>query len=170
MRRRKGKCMLHEEIILHLYDSIIVSLFIRDHYIQDFWMYFPVSLCIISLKLIQFGILYHPHTFWDICPDRLVSPEISFGFDFLLRERIIDDIGEGIIEIKRIHRSWEELSQCSIGLHRGKYLTYFLFPFFFGVLFIEYAIGFILESDTAEAVVTIFYKITVIKVTRFSNL
>jgi hypothetical protein len=117
-----------------------------------------------SLELVEFTTFHHLQSLWDIHLNWLLSPEISFGFDFLLREGIIDEIGEGIIEIKWIHRRREELSQCSIGLHRGKYLTYFLFPLLFAILLIEYAIGFILESDTAEAVVTRFCKSTIVEI------
>jgi hypothetical protein len=54
-----------------------------------------------------------------------------------LGEGWVDEIGCGVVEVERIHRSREELSESSVFFHLGKNFIYFGVSFFFGVLFVE---------------------------------
>ena len=68
---------------------------------------------------------------------------ISLLLYLFFRKAIIYQIRCGIIEIERIHPSWEEFSQIFILVHLSKYLIDFIKPLFLGILFIENAERFV---------------------------
>lgn len=195
----KWESMFHEKVIFHLDDAIIISLLIDDYFPQDIWINIPNCVFVIlnlfqefllilgrlrrcgrfriqfgmtdpSLKLIQFAALHYFQSLRNIDLDTLISPHISFFLYFFFRKAIIDEIGHRIIEVERIHRSRKEISECSISFHSSKDFTCFLLPFFFRILCIQDTVGFILESDTPEAVVTRLHNVGIIDVHRLSDL
>jgi hypothetical protein len=141
--------MLHEKIIFHLDDTIVVPIRIYDHLIEDRGIDVPLLFSEL-LEAIEFSALYDLESLWYIHLDRLISPEVSCSFYFLLREGVIYEVGKCIIEVKRTHTRRKEFPECSIGFHARKYLFGENPPLFLSILLIQYAVGLILETDTAE--------------------
>ena len=123
-----------------------------------------------SLILIEFCILHDLHPLRYISSYRLISPEIPVFLYFFFCECIVDKVCEGIIEIKWIHRSREEIPECPISFHRSKYLLREDLPFFFGILFIENAVRLVLESDTSDTMMRIIHILRVVYIRTISNL
>jgi hypothetical protein len=109
-----------------------------------------------SFKLIKFSILHCLYSSRNIDLDRFVTSEVSGCCNFFFGERVVDEVGSGIIEIERIHRSWEEVSEGSFFFHSSEYFVSFFVPFFFRILFVEDAELFVFESDASQAERAVF--------------
>ena len=123
-----------------------------------------------SLKPIQFTTLHYLQSLWNIDLDALISPQISFFLYFFFGKGRIYKVCHRIIEIEGIHRSGKEGTKSSISFHSSKYFTRFLLPFFFGILCIQDTVGFILQSDASETVVTRLHNVGIIDAHRLSDL
>jgi hypothetical protein len=177
--RREGESMLHEEVILHLDNTVVVSLGIDDHFFHDLRIDVPFYFCCFvilglrriqcfflfsgsftsirmtdtteSLELIEFSTFYNLESLGYIHLDWLISPEVSCSFDLFLREGVIYEISKCIIKIKWTHTSREEFTESSISFHTREYLFCEDLPLFLGILLVEDTIRLILQLDTAEA-------------------
>ena len=145
--------MLHEEVILHLHDTVVVSPFINNSFFENGWIDVPL-LFSEPLEPIEFTTIHDLESLWYIHLDRLISPEISCSFDLPLREGVIYEVGKCIIEVKWTHTCREEVTESSIGFHTREYLFCVNFPLFLSILLIENTIGLILETNTTDTVVT----------------
>lgn len=188
--------MFHKEVIFHLDDAIIVSLLIDDYLPQNIRINVPNRVFAIlnwfqelllilgrcgrfriqfgmtdpSLKPIQFTTLHDFQSLWNIDLDTLISPHISFFLYFFSGKGRIYKVCHRIIEIEWIHSRRKEIPESSIFFHGSKYTTCFLFPFLLTILFIENTVGFILESDASETVVTRLHNVGIIDAHRLSDL
>jgi hypothetical protein len=116
-----------------------------------------------SLVLIEFARFDYLSSGRDVDFYLFVTSKISLRCHFFFCEAIIYKISCSIVEIEWVHRSWEELSECSFCIHLSEDFVCFFVSFFFGVLFVENAEGFVFESDTAEAVGVSYQTITIIR-------
>ena len=147
---RKRNSMLHEKLIFHWDNTVIVSGFIVDDFFENISRDGPISLCIKGFELIEIVRFHHFGISRDIDFNCLITSEISCCSDLFFREWAVDQVCCSIIEVVWTHRCREELSEWSVLLHLSEYFVYFLFSLLFCVLLIEDTVGFISQSDTTE--------------------
>jgi hypothetical protein len=119
--RREGESMLHEEVILHLHDTVVVSLGIDNNLIEYGGIDIPLLFSEL-LELIEFSTFYELESLGYVYLDRFISPEVPICLDFLLGEAVIYEVGKSIIKVKRTHTSREEVTESPISFHTREYL------------------------------------------------
>ena len=157
--------MLSEEFEFHRDDLVEVSFLIPDYFLEYFFLDGPVSVCIESLIFSEILYFDDIRSFRDIHLNRFVSPEVSFLLHFFFGESIVYQVSGCILEVEGIEISGKEFSESSIPVHLSEYLICEGVPFFFGVLFVQYTVGFVLESDAAETEGTMTHRVGIVDIT-----
>ena len=104
------KCMLHEEVIFHFHDAVVVSLLVFDDFLEDVWIDLSVSLFVESFIRRKILRLYDIRSLRDVDFNFSISSQITSFRNFFFGEAVVNETSSRIIEIEWIHSSWEELS------------------------------------------------------------
>ena len=104
------KCMLHEKVIFHFHDAVVIPLLILDDLFKDFWIDFSISLFIKSFIRRKILRLYDIRALRDIDFNFSISSQITSFRNFFFGEAVVNETSSRIIEIEWIHPSGEELS------------------------------------------------------------
>ena len=155
MQFRQWQHILHQEVIFHLHNAVVIPFLIFDDLFKDFWIDSP---CIIFKSLIRRKIfrLYDIRLWRYIDFDFFITSQISFFGHFFFGKWIVDEVGCCVVEVEGIDIARKIFSQTSIFSHLREYFVGECESFFFGVLLIEDVELFVFESNTSQAIGTIF--------------
>ena len=108
MQFRQWQPILHQEVIFHLHNAVVIPFLIFDDLFKDFWIDSP---CIIFKSLIRRKIfrLYDIRLWRYIDFDFFITSKVACFADVCFGE-VFYKRGDRIVEVEGIHGSWEELS------------------------------------------------------------